>query len=146
MRTLPIHLVPVGRIRPSELHYPEHAIALADTIRDEQIWHIPVTLERRSLTVMDGHHRVAAARLLKLKFVPCVLLDYSQVEVSATRPGYLVTPQEIVRRAKAEDPFPPKTTRHRFSSPLPICDISLSLLAGEPVSARPRITEDPQVG
>lgn len=79
---------------------------MANTIRDEQIWHIPVTLECRSLTVMDVHRRVAAARLLKLKFVSCVLLDYSQVEVSAARPGYLVTLKEIVRRANAEYPFP----------------------------------------
>jgi L-serine kinase (ADP) len=128
---LPVHLIPIGRIRPSELHYPQHAAALAGTIRDERIWRIPVTLECRSLAVMDGHHRLAAARLLKLKFVPCVLLDYSQAEVSATRARYLVTPQEIVRRAQTEDLYPPKTTCHRFSSPLPTCNLSLSLLAGK---------------
>ncbi|MDV6344216.1 ParB N-terminal domain-containing protein [Nitrosomonas sp. Is37] len=133
LRKLSIHLVPIGRIRPSELHDPQHAIALADTIQNEGIWRIPVTLERHSLAVMDGHHRVAAAHLLKLKFVPCVLLDYNQVEVSATRPGYLVTPQEIVRRAQTEEPYPPKTTFHRFLSPLPTCDLSLSLLADEAV-------------
>lgn len=128
---LPVHLIPIGRIRPSELHDPQYAATLADTIRDERIWRIPVTLECRSLTVMDGHHRLAAARLLKLRLVPCVLLDYSQVEVSATRARYLVTPQEILRRAQTEDLYPPKTTCHRFSSPLPTCNLSLSLLAGK---------------
>lgn len=127
---LSIQLVPIGRILPSEFHDLQHAAALADTLQTDRIWRIPVTLERRSLVIMDGHHRVAAARLLKLKFVPCVLLDYSQVEVDAMRAGYFVTPQEIVRRAQMEDLYPPKTTRHRFLSPLPTCDLSLSLLSG----------------
>jgi hypothetical protein len=134
LRILSIQLVPISWIRPSELHDPQHAAALADTLQNDRIWHIPVTLERRSLAIMDGHHRVAAARLLKLKFVPCVLLDYSQVEVEAMRAGYLVTPQEIVRRAQMEDLYPPKTTRHRCLSPLPTCDLSLSLLSGEAVA------------
>jgi hypothetical protein len=131
---LSIQLVPIGGILPSELHDPQHAATLARTLQNDRIWRIPVTLERRSLAIMDGHHRVAAARLLKLRFVPCVLLDYSQVEVDAMRTGYLVTPQEIVRRAQMEDLYPPKTTRHRFLSPLPTCNLSLSLLSGGAVT------------
>lgn len=134
LRILSIQLVPIGWIRPSELHDPQHAAVLADTLRTDQLWRVPVTLERRSFAIMDGHHRVAAACLLKLKFVPCVLLDYNQVEVDAMRAGYLVTPQEIVRRAQMADLYPPKTTRHRFLSPLPTCDLSLSLLSGEAVT------------
>jgi len=44
---LSIHLIPSGQIRPSELHDLQHAAALADTIRNERVWRIPVTLERR---------------------------------------------------------------------------------------------------
>ncbi|MFC5474549.1 ParB N-terminal domain-containing protein [Paraherbaspirillum soli] len=130
----PLHLVRLDLIRPNEQHHPEHALMLADTILREQRWRVPVTLERHSLAVMDGHHRLEAARRLKLKLVPCLLLDYSQVEVSAWRQDsqdYLVTPQEIVRRSASGELYPPKTTRHRFPSPLPDCDISLSLLGLE---------------
>lgn len=126
--SLPIHFVRIDLIRPNERHHPEHAAALADTIMREQLWRIPITLERNSLAVMDGHHRFEAARRLKLNHVPCLLLDYEQVEVIATRQGYIVTPQEIVRRARTGDLYPAKTTRHRFPSPLPVCNISLWLL------------------
>jgi hypothetical protein len=126
--SLPIHFVRIDLIRPNKRHHPEHAAALADTIMREQLWRIPITLERNSLAVMDGHHRFEAARRLKLSHVPCLLLDYEQVEVIATRQGYIVTPQEIVRRARTGDLYPPKTTRHRFPSPLPVCNISLWLL------------------
>lgn len=130
--TLPIHYVQVDRVRPNECHYPEHAAVLAKTILSEQLWRIPITLERNSLAVMDGHHRVEAARILQLKYIPCLFLDYDQVKVSATRLGYVVTPQEIVRRAKSGELYPPKTTRHQFPSLLPICNISLLLLRCNP--------------
>jgi ParB-like nuclease domain len=133
--SLPIDFVPIEQIRPNECHYPDHAVTLADTILREQLWRIPIVLERFSLAVMDGHHRLEAARKLRLKYVPCLLLDYDSVEVDATRPGYLVNSREIIRRARASDLYPPKTTRHRFPSPLPICNISLLLLKGRPAIA-----------
>lgn len=131
---LPIHFVHVKHIRPNECHYPKHAMTLADAILREQLWRIPIALERTSLAVMDGHHRLQAARQLRLKYVPCLLLDYDYVEVGATRRGYRVNPYEIVRRARVVDLYPPKTTRHRFPSPLPICNISVALLQDQAVS------------
>ena len=83
---------------------------------------------------MDGHHRLEAALQLRLMYVPCLLLDYDQVAVSASRQGYLVTPHEIVRRAKARELYPAKTTRHLFPSPLPTCNVSVLLLQGEVAS------------
>jgi ParB-like chromosome segregation protein Spo0J len=132
--SLPIHFVRADLILPNECHHPQHAASLAATIRREQLWRIPVALERHSLAVMDGHHRLEAALQLRLMYVPCLLLDYDQVEVSASRQGYLVTPQEIVRRAKARELYPAKTTQHRFRSPLPTCNISVWLLQGQVAS------------
>jgi ParB-like nuclease family protein len=128
--SLPIDFVPVEQIRANECHYPDHAATLAETIVRERLWRVPVALERTSLAVMDGHHRVEAARRLRLKYVPCLLLDYNTVEVDTARPGYLVNPPEIIRRARAKELYPPKTTRHKFPAPLPICNISLLLLQG----------------
>ena len=126
--SLPIHFVHVKRVRPNECHYSNHAVTLADTILREQLWRIPIAVERTSLAVMDGHHRLEAARQLRLKYIPCLLLDYDCVKVDATRQGYLVNPHEIVRRARTGELYPPKTTHHRFSSPFPICNISVPLL------------------
>lgn len=128
LSSLPIYLVQLNLIRPNECHQPDHTTLLTETIFREQLWRTPVTLERNSLSVMDGHHRIEAARRLNLYYVPCLLLDYDCVQVSASRQGYLVTPQEIVRWAKIGELYSPKTTRHQFPSPLPNCNIALSLL------------------
>lgn len=130
--SFPIHFVPVKKIRPNEHHYPEHAVSLADAIRQEQLWRIPIAIERTSLAVMDGHHRLAAARQLKLKYIPCLLLDYDLVEVDSSRNGYHVNPDEIMHRARTGNLYPPKTTRHQFPSPLPVCNISVPLLQEQP--------------
>jgi hypothetical protein len=76
---------------------------------------------------MDGHHRLAAALLLGLSRVPALLLDYGIVDVVAARDDFIVTPDAIVARAYARDLYPPKTTRHLFPSPVPRCNVSLSL-------------------
>lgn len=130
---LPVHFVRADSILPNECHYPKHAANLAETLRREQLWRIPIVLEHNRMAVMDGHHRLQAALQLKLAHVPCLLLGYDDVEVSATRGGYLVTPQEILRRARAKDLYPPKTTRHRFPSALPTYNVSVWLLCEGPV-------------
>ena len=118
---LPVHFVRSDAILPNECHYPEHAASLAETLRREQLWRIPIVLECNSLAVMDGHHRLQAALQLKLAYVPCLLLGYGDVEVIATREGYLVTPQEIVRSAKIIDLYPSRKPRaidfHRHCRP-----------------------------
>ncbi|MXS85763.1 hypothetical protein ABO04_07555 [Nitrosomonas sp. HPC101] len=133
--SLPIHFIHVKRVRPNECHYSNHAAALADTILREQLWRIPIAVERASLAVMDGHHRLEAAHQLGLKYIPCLLLDYNCVKVDATRQGYLVNPHEIVRRARNGELYPPKTTHHCFPSPFPICNISVSLLQDSAITS-----------
>ncbi|HVJ37965.1 MAG TPA: ParB N-terminal domain-containing protein [Stenotrophomonas sp.] len=127
-----IELVPLAIIRPTERHYPEHADSLAADMRQHALWRVPIVIERSSNAVMDGHHRLVAARQLGLYFVPCLRLDYTQVRVSAARAGYDVCPADILRRALAADPYPPKTTRHEFDGPLPLCNLSLTELVARP--------------
>lgn len=124
----PIALVPLALILPTEHHYPAHAQALAADMRHHRLWRTPIALDRDSHAVMDGHHRLAAAHLLGLAVAPCLWLDYARVSVTASRDGYRVDPAEIARRARHADPYPPKTTRHAFAQPLPVCNLSLCLL------------------
>jgi len=123
-----IEFIALALIRPTEQHYAEHAELLAQDLRRVALWRVPIVLERDTHAVMDGHHRLAAACRLGLAFAPCLRLDYAQACVTATRSGYRVEPAEILRRARHCDLYPPKTTRHTFAQPLPLCNVSLCLL------------------
>jgi ParB-like chromosome segregation protein Spo0J len=124
-----IELIPIERILPNEEHDEARLLEVLDSMTRSGRWTVPIVLERASLAVMDGHHRLAAARRLSLPRVPCVLLDYAQVDVQARRPEFRVDAAHIVARSLARNLYPPKTTRHIFLQPLPACSIEIATLA-----------------
>ncbi|MBN3845491.1 MULTISPECIES: ParB N-terminal domain-containing protein [Burkholderiaceae] len=130
LATVGIEFIDPERILRNEEHSAAHAEELANAMKYSGLWRVPILLEKESLAVMDGHHRLAAARSLGLIRVPVLRLDYQHVEVVATREGFTVTPDEIVMRARQGNLYPEKTTRHMFSSPIPNCNISLVLCRG----------------
>ncbi len=109
-----ILLVPVSDLRPTEETMTEHVFEVKADIERAGIWTDPIRVERSSLAVMDGHHRLAAARLLALTMVPCVAYKYSEVLVTSMRCDYAVDEVTIIARALTGDLFPFKTTRHAF--------------------------------
>ncbi|NLU99019.1 hypothetical protein B6N13_13125 [Marinomonas sp. UCMA 3892] len=124
----PVTFVDLNLILPNEEVYDYRVDWLANKIEMEKLWRVPVTIDRDSFAIMDGHHRRAAAQRLNLKRIPCILLDYSEVELISTHSSMLVTPKVIKDFAKNRKFFPPKSTKHIFKSPLPTCNISLELL------------------
>ena len=107
-------LLPVAALIPTEHVRPRHVARLLKTIRHTAMWTAPICIERNSKLVMDGHHRLAVARRLGLKQVPCYLFDYREVRVKGCRAAYPVSPDIILARARQGWVYPPKTTRHRF--------------------------------
>lgn len=103
-------------IKETEHHLPEKLPALKEKILAEGIWRVPITVEKNSFVVMDGHHRLQTAKSLGLTLIPCVMLSYENVVVESRRADMLVTPKEIIRRGLAGDLYPAKSTRHIFSS------------------------------
>ena len=74
--------------------------------------------------VLNGHHRLAALQELGARRAPAWVVEYEGEAVVLERwPGARVethpTKAEVVERALRGDLFPPKTTRHRLTSPLP---------------------------
>ena len=121
----PIQLIATELILPNEEHVEARLLEVIESISSSGRWTAPIVLEKRSLAVMDGHHRLAAARRLALSRVPCLMLDYSQVAVEPRRVGYCVDGEQIIQRARARMLYPPKTTRHIFSHALPTCDVDI---------------------
>jgi hypothetical protein len=87
---------------------------LADKIQSEGFWTVPIKVERNLCLVMDGQHRMEAAKKLGLRVVPAVELDYADVEVWSLREGYEVKPELIVQRALSGEIYPYKTAKHKF--------------------------------
>lgn len=124
---------PVSFLRASEIVDEGHVCRLAAAIREAGEWTMPIPVEKESGIVMDGNHRLRAAAMLGLRYLPCVLLDYQDPRVSVThwRTGEPFCVRNICKRILGERLlFPYKTTRHRFAPVLPRTEIPLPLLRG----------------
>jgi len=123
----PIVYLSPEALRPHEEYSPERAVEIVRLIETAGAWTHPLAVERDSHCIMDGHHRLHAARLLRLWRIPCLLYTYDEVAVHTRRPAFAVTPAGILARCRAGDLFPPKTTWHRFPA-VTQCHIPLSAL------------------
>jgi hypothetical protein len=79
---------------------------------------------------MDGNHRIRAALLMGLQYVPCVPLHYNDPRVAVLNwnTGEPFCVDTIHRTIMGNEIFPYKTTKHFFTPVLPTTDIPLNLL------------------
>jgi len=125
-----IDLVKVELLRHIEGFSKKRVEWLKEKICREGIWTKPIVIDGEHHLVMDGQHRMEVARALKLRYVPCVRYRYDEVELWSLRPNHEVTAELVIARALRGDPYPYKTVKHRFSTPLEACRVNLDELRG----------------
>lgn len=117
-------LVPLERLLAHEELEPDKPDRVVDDIRRRRIVEEPLLVASGDFVVLNGHHRLAALRTLHARRAPCWLVDYERTDVHLQPwPSSQVTPlptkSEVVRRAREGRLYPPKTTYHTLSRPLP---------------------------
>ena len=91
---------------------------------------VPLLIDSETKTILDGHHRCYAANRLRLKHIPCYLVNYmndQSIKVSAIRSDTPVDKEKVIEMALSARVFPHKTTRHEYKIPrfdsLPLNDL-----------------------
>lgn len=67
----------------TKIHSEEQVAKIANSI-SQFGWDVPIVLNKKNI-IIKGHGRYEAAKLLKLKTVPCVISDLSPVDERASR-------------------------------------------------------------
>jgi hypothetical protein len=120
----------VSSLVPSEMVLDAQVKELARRILESGIWTHPIPVCAKSGLVMDGNHRLKAAKSLGLRRVPVVALSYEsqRVMVRNRRDGAPFDRSlfDAVIRAAALLPY--KTTLHEFEPTLPMTSIALDVL------------------
>jgi hypothetical protein len=130
-----VKLVPVASLRHIEGFSSKRVTWLVAKMKKEQLWTRPVCLApvkddagKVVHLVMDGQHRTEAALRLGLREVPAQLFDYHEIEIWSLRPSQEVTVELVIAKSLAHDPYPYKTVKHRFTTPIPELSVPLSAL------------------
>lgn len=124
-------LVEAAALLPHERVEPDRLTRLIEEIRRDGCLREPVLVDRGSLVILDGHHRVQALRTLGCRLVPVYLVDYrsTAVRVGPWRADVPVDKDSVVARGLAGTPYPPRTSRHVLEGPVRRRPLDLRLLA-----------------
>jgi len=122
-----LELIRVSELLPIENFGPKKATNLRDKIFNEGKWIRPICVHKfmNNVIVMDGHHRLAAAKKLQCKYIPCIFYSYDEVEVSSMRKNYEITVKDILDRALSGNIYPYKTVKHEFPGGYQSCNIRM---------------------
>jgi len=74
----------------------------------------PLLVDKKTLVVLDGHHRLASLRKLKVEMAPVMLVDYlgKDVKVASWKKGKKVNKPAVIRRGLSGKLYSPKTSKH----------------------------------
>ena len=123
-----IKYVPTSKLRHIEGHSQTRVKWLVEKILAEQVWTRPICVDSKHHLVMDGQHRMEAAKILNLPYVPCVLFNYEAVAIHSLRDNYIVNHELVLTRSLSGDIYPYKTVKHRFPVEIPELCIPLNEL------------------
>jgi len=111
-----IALLLINKLKPHEAVCQKRVLGLMGKIKKEGYLKNPVVVDKETLVILDGHHRLAALKKIGLKRIPAFLIDYknSKVKVYLRRKELLTTliKEAVIRKALSNQVFPKKTTRH----------------------------------
>ncbi|MEM0328892.1 MAG: ParB N-terminal domain-containing protein [Nitrososphaerota archaeon] len=111
-------ILPIDLLRPHEGVEDELVDELAEEINKDGVIKKAILVDKRTLVVIDGHHRIMALRKLGCRKIPCLLVDYSseRIHVLSWSGGEPIPKSAVLRAGLEGKLMPPKTTKHIIRS------------------------------
>jgi L-serine kinase (ADP) len=93
-------------------HNLQHVMTM---IQKSKVFKEPIIVDKKSLVILDGHHRFNSCKKLGLHKIPCILVDYlkdTHIRVTSRRKKIDITKEIVVKMGLSGNLFPKKTTKH----------------------------------
>lgn len=115
-----IELIDINGLREIEKHDKNRVDKLFEKITKENLWTMPIIVEKNNHLILDGHHRYQVAKKLKLQKIPAIIVDYNDVLVWSLRKEIKIN-QKLVKKHIIENNniYPYKTVKHKYNFILP---------------------------
>ena len=123
-------IVDIGSLKGHEEVIPDNLAKREKKLLSKGFYK-PIIVDRRSMVILDGHHKWTAATSLGLVRVPVILVDYLidegvLVDVWPDCGRESIAKTEVLEMGVSGDVFPPKTSRHTLPFKIPSISIPLS--------------------
>ena len=133
-----LQFLELSTLQPHEHIDVPAAQKLARQILAEGIVRQPLLVAEGSHVILDGHHRFHALQaVLKTRYAPCVMADYSdtaQIDVAPWRTDFPVSRADVLHAAETKNLLPIKSSRHSAHFQIDPCDVRLDELGQSPSS------------
>jgi len=110
-----LSLINIDELKRHEVVNSLHLCELQAQISNDGYLKVPIIVDKNSLVVLDGHHRLNCCKNLGFKRIPCMLVDYfgdPDIRVSSRRKNFKITKKIVIAAGLSGSLFPQKTTRH----------------------------------
>ena len=104
----------IEELKEHEEIRPDYLEALKNEILADGILKMPICIDEKTCTILDGHHRLQALKKLGCKKIPCVRVDYQSenIRVIPWREGETITKETIIDMALSGRKMSSKTSKH----------------------------------
>lgn len=114
----PVSMVDVESLLHIEGYDLARVEKLVQKIIDDGKWDVPIIIENNNL-VLDGQHRLEAAKKLGYKRIPAIRIAYTDCKVWTLRKEIPITCRRVLRNVKNGNIYPYKTVKHKFHFKVP---------------------------
>jgi choline kinase len=123
-----IELIEIESVKTIEAYSEDRVNELIQKMTKDGNWTQPIIIENKHYLVLDGQHRIEAAKRMNIKIIPSIILNYNNVQVWTLRKEEKVSVKRVYERVLKNNIYPYKTVKHKFTFKIPIIDFSLSSL------------------
>ena len=114
-----VEMVAVEKLRHIEDFDPERVACLKEKLLRDGVWNVPIIVEKNSGLVLDGQHRMEAAKALGYRRLPAICVGYDEVKVWSLRREIRLSQSAVLRKTKSGEIYPYKTVKHKFDFAVP---------------------------
>lgn len=123
--------IKISKIKEHEAIDKKHLEKIKKSIIDSGVFKEPIIVDKKTLVVLDGHHRLNSCRELGFEKIPSILVDYltnNRIKVISRRNNIFISKKRVIKMGISGKVFPHKTTKHFIPSRVKNLKIPLELL------------------
>ena len=109
-----IKLLKIEKLKAHEKTNKQNLLRVKKKILAAAYFSRPIVVDKKTLVILDGHHRTKILKQIGCGKIPAYLVNYQnpKIRLSSRRPNFKITKTAIIKNALAGKLFPYKTSKH----------------------------------